>query len=239
MFFNLSASSNYAKPNALKSNSSKPNSVIAISLILIGSMVLTSCQSFDPYTGEKKTSNAVKGAGIGALVCGLIGARKNGKHARNAALGCGAIGAGIGAYMDSQEAELRKSLANSGVSVVREGDNINLVMPGNITFATDKSNIQTDFFNVLDSVVTVLTKFSDTAIEVEGHTDSTGSLSHNLKLSEDRASQVASYLKSKGVANQRIIHFGKGPMKPVATNQSAEGRAQNRRVEIRIKAIPS
>ena len=212
--------------------------MIATSLITIA-MALSGCQTIDPYTGENKTSNAAKGAGIGALTCGLIGAIKSGKHARNAALGCGAIGAGIGAYMDSQEDELRRSLADSGVSVQRNGDSIKLIMPGNITFATNKSDIQADFHSVLDSVAKVLAGYDQTAVEVEGHTDSTGSLSHNLTLSESRATQVANYLKSKGVSGQRITSYGKGPMKPVASNQSSEGRAQNRRVEIRIKAIPS
>lgn len=206
---------------------------------IIFSLLLSGCQSIDPYTGEAKFNNATKGAGIGAVVCGLLGAIKNGKHARNAAVGCGAIGAGVGAYMDSQETALRQTLEKSEVSVVREGDNIRLIMPGNITFATGKSNIQIDFHNVLDSVVIVLQKYKNTNIEVEGHTDSTGSISYNLKLSEDRATQVASYLHSNGVINSRIRHLGKGPMKPVASNQSAQGRAQNRRVEIKIKAKQS
>jgi outer membrane protein OmpA-like peptidoglycan-associated protein len=209
---------------------------ISFCSLIVFSFLLSGCQSIDPYTREGKINNATKGAGIGAVVCGLLGAIKNGKRARNAALGCGAIGAGIGAYMDSQESDLRQTLEHSGVSVVREGDNIRLVMPGNITFATGKSNIQMDFHDVLDSVVSVLTKYKDTQIEVEGHTDSTGSISYNLKLSESRSTQVANYLQSKGIINLRISHVGKGPMKPIASNQSAEGRAQNRRVEIRIKA---
>lgn len=210
-----------------------------IPCLIITSMTLSGCQTFDPYTGERKTSNALKGAGIGALVCGVIGATQNGKHARNAALGCGAIGAGIGAYMDSQEAELRRSLADSGVSIQREGDNINLIMPGNITFATNKSAIQADFHSVLNSVATVLKGYDKTAIEIEGHTDSTGSLSYNLELSENRAREVASYLNSQGIDKNRIISLGKGPMKPIASNKSSEGRAQNRRVEIRIRALAS
>ena len=209
---------------------------ISVCSFIVFSLLLSGCQSIDPYTGQGRVNNATKGAGIGAVVCGLLGAIKNGKHARNAALGCGAIGAGIGAYMDSQESDLRQTLVNSGVSVVREGDNIRLVMPGNITFATGKSNIQADFHDVLDSVVIVLKKYKDTNIEVEGHTDSTGSISYNLKLSEDRATKVANYFKSKGITSIRIGHTGKGPMKPIASNQSSEGRAQNRRVEIRIKA---
>lgn len=206
-------------------------------LVLSSSVCLTACQTIDPNTGETKTSNTVKGAAIGALVCGAIGARENSQHARNTALGCGVIGAGIGAYMDSQEEELRKSLADTGVSVQRDGDNINLIMPGNITFATAKSDIQQDFYPILDSVAKVLGNYKETAIEIEGHTDSVGSMSYNLELSEQRAKSVSNYLTGKGIAKQRIIHFGKGPMRPVASNQNAEGRAQNRRVEIRIRAI--
>ena len=213
------------------------NSKGAVSIIICVSMFMSACQSIDPYTRESKTNNATKGAGIGALVCGLIGATKNSKNARNAAAACGVIGAGIGAYMDSQEAELREQLETTGVMVERNGDDINLIMPGNITFATNKSVIQDGFYEVLDSVALVLANYRDTQIEVEGHTDSTGSISHNLKLSEQRAISVSDYLISKGVGQNRIIHLGKGPMQPIADNQSAEGRAQNRRVEIRIKAI--
>ena len=211
----------------------------ALSTAALCALVLSGCQTHDAYTGEQKTSNTAKFGAIGAVVCGLIGAVENSRHARNAALGCGAVGASIGAYMDAQEADLRRSLADTGVGVQREGDQIKLVMPGNITFATNKAYVQEDFYAVLDSVATVLSGYDQTAVEVEGHTDSTGTLSYNLQLSEQRAQQVASYLQRKGVASQRLIHLGKGPMKPIATNQTAEGRAQNRRVEIRIRAIKS
>jgi outer membrane protein OmpA-like peptidoglycan-associated protein len=219
----------YSKTN------SKPHLVKVI--VVSASLALTACQTVDPNTGETKTNNALKGAAIGALVCGAIGATENSKHARNAALGCGVIGAGIGAYMDKQEQELRESLAETGVGVEREGDNINLIMPGNITFATAKANIQQDFYPILNSVATVLGNYKETAIEIEGHTDSVGSMSFNLELSEKRAQSVSSYLVSKGIAQQRVIHFGKGPMRPIASNQTEVGRAQNRRVEIRIRAI--
>jgi outer membrane protein OmpA-like peptidoglycan-associated protein len=176
------------------------------------SMVLAGCQTSVPDSGEKIISNAVKVADSNPV---------------------------IGAYMDSQEVALRQSLVNSGVSVQRQGDAINLIMPGKITFATNQSDIQTDFYLVLDSVVKVLAGYDKTAIEIEGHTDSSGGLSYNLSLSQNRAMQVANYLKSKGIKSKRILHFGKGPMRPIANNQSAEGRAQNRRVEIKIKAITS
>ncbi len=197
----------------------------------------TGCQTLDPYTGEQKTRNSVKYGAIAAAVCGIIGARDSGKHARNAALGCGVIGASIGHYMDNQEAELRQSLQNTGVSVQREGDQIRLIMPGNITFATNRSNVQQDFMPVLDSVIVVLKEYNKTIVEVQGFTDSTGSWEHNLKLSEQRASSVANYLQSGGIISQRLVTTGKGPSDPIASNQTSQGRALNRRVEIKLRAI--
>ncbi|MGX5174463.1 OmpA family protein [Aliikangiella sp. IMCC44653] len=201
------------------------------------SVTLSGCQTYDAYTREGKTSSAVKYGAIGAAICGIIGSRDSSKHARNAALGCGVIGASVGAYMDSQEKKLRESLDATGVSVQREGDQIRLIMPGNITFATNQSQIQADFYPVLDSVVTVLREYEETIVEVEGHTDSTGSWQHNMQLSESRAQQVANYLREGGIISQRLLTVGKGPGVPVASNDTAQGRAQNRRVEIRIRAI--
>ena len=204
---------------------------------VIGALVLSGCKTLDPYTGEEKTSSALKFGAIGAAVCGLIGSRDSSKHARNAALGCGLIGASIGAYMDSQEEDLRKSLEKTGVSVKREGDQIRLIMPGNITFATNKSQVQTDFYPVLNSVATVLKEYEKTIVEVQGYTDSVGSWEYNLNLSEQRAKQVSSYLAQNGVLQQRLIATGQGKANPIASNESESGRAQNRRVEIHIRAI--
>ncbi|HFB67066.1 MAG TPA: OmpA family protein [Aeromonadales bacterium] len=207
-------------------------------LIITASFVsLVSCQTFDPYTGEQKTSNATK-YGLGAaIVCGLIGAGESGKHARNAAAGCGAIGAGIGAYMDSQESQLRKTLLNSGVQVKREGDNIRLVMPEKITFDTNRSDLRVSFMDVLDSVILVLRKYPDTVLKVVGHTDSVGSDSYNLDLSERRANSVASYLITKGISPRRIQAYGAGEGFPVATNETELGRSMNRRVELSIAPV--
>ncbi|MET1255326.1 OmpA family protein [Aliikangiella maris] len=209
---------------------------IAITLIA-SSLALGGCKTLDPYTGEQKTSSAVKYGAIGAAICGIIGSRKSSKRARNAALGCGIVGASIGAYMDSQEKKLRESLEQTGVSIQREGDQIRLIMPGNITFATNQSSVQSSFHPVLNSVVTVLREYEETIIEVEGYTDSTGSWSHNMTLSEARAKAVSNYLQGGGIITQRLITTGKGPNNPIANNDTAEGRAQNRRVEIRIRAI--
>jgi outer membrane protein OmpA-like peptidoglycan-associated protein len=188
----------------------------------------------NPYTGEQQASKtATYGAGA-AAVCGLIGAMDSSKKARNAALGCGIVGAGIGAYMDVQEAKLREQLQGTGVQVVREGDNIRLVMPGNITFESDSYNLRSNFYPVLNSVGLVLAKYPDTTIRVTGHTDSTGQRSYNQTLSERRANSVAGYLATREVASTRMYVQGVGFDQPIADNSTAQGRATNRRVELYI-----
>ena len=217
-------------PHYLTQNKSIP----AISLALL--LGLSACTT-NPYTGERKASNAaLYGAGA-AVVCGIIGSRESGKHARNAAAGCGAIGAGIGAYMDVQESALREQLQGSGVSVVREGDNIRLVMPGKITFETDSHMLRQNINPVLKSVGLVLAKYNETTMRVSGHTDNTGSDQYNQKLSEDRAQSVASNLMSQGVDGNRLYIQGSGESMPIADNSTAAGRASNRRVELYI--LPS
>ncbi len=199
-------------------------------------LILSGCQTTNPYTGEKETSNAAL-YGVGAaVVCGLIGATRNSKSARNAAAGCGLIGAGVGAYMDAQEAELRQELEGTGVRVQRDGDRIKLIMPGNITFDSNKYLIKGEFTPVLDSVAKVLYKFTDTNLRVSGHTDSTGKKSYNQMLSEKRADSVANYLMTKEIPRARLISRGYADELPVAGNDTAAGRAQNRRVELDIIA---
>jgi outer membrane protein OmpA-like peptidoglycan-associated protein len=205
-----------------------------LTLILASAALLLAACTTNPYTGEQKArKSASYGAGA-AAVCGLVGAIESGKHARNAALGCGIVGAGVGAYMDVQEDKLRAQLQGTGVQVAREGDNIRLIMPGNITFETDSYNLRTDFYPVLNSVGVVLAKYADTAIRVSGHTDNTGSRQYNQTLSERRAASVASYLGTQGVAQQRMLVQGMAFDQPIADNSTADGRAQNRRVEIYI-----
>ena len=206
-------------------------------LILSGICLVTACSTINPYTGEQQTSRAVKYGAIGGVVCGLIGAAESSTRARNAGLGCGAIGAGVGAYMDAQEAELREQLAGSGVQVERDGDQLNLIMPGNITFNTDEYAIKNEFFSVLDAVAQVLYKFTDTRLVVTGHTDSTGAADYNYNLSNRRATSVANYLASNGVDQARLISQGVGPDQPIASNATESGKAQNRRVELQIVAI--
>lgn len=194
---------------------------------------LTACTT-NPYTNERQASKAAIYGGGAAVLCGLVGAAESSKHARNAALGCGLVGAGVGAYMDVQEAKLREQLAGTGVSISREGDNIRLIMPGNVTFETDKYYVKSSFYSVLNSVGTVLAKYHDTTLRVTGHTDSTGAIAYNQDLSEKRARSVADYLASQGVARERLYIEGVGPSQPIADNESSAGRAQNRRVELYI-----
>ncbi|TFH74967.1 hypothetical protein E3V39_02120 [Gammaproteobacteria bacterium LSUCC0112] len=206
-------------------------------VLLTSAAALAACSTINPYTGQQQTSRAVQYGAISGVVCGLVGAIDSGQHARNAALGCGAIGAGVGAYMDAQEAELREELQGTGVQVNRNGDQLDLIMPGNITFNTNEYDIRSDFFPVLDSVAQVLYKFTDTRLQVIGHTDSTGARDYNYNLSNRRAGSVSNYLASRGVDQNRLLVQGVGPDRPIASNDNEQGRASNRRVELQIVAV--
>lgn len=188
----------------------------------------------NPYTGERQAGKAVTYGAGAAAACALVGSVESSKWARNAALGCGLAGAGVGAYMDVQEAKLREQLQGTGVGVSREGDNIRLIMPGNITFATNSHTLRDEFYPVLNSVGEVLSKYADTTIRVSGHTDNTGGRALNQELSERRAASVADYLATREVDRSRMLVEGRGFEQPVADNSSEAGRAQNRRVELHI-----
>ena len=202
--------------------------VVALAVAVIG------CQTTNPYTGEQEVSNTTKGAGIGAVGGAIAGAIFSGKRkAVLLAAGIGALAGGlVGNYMDREEAKLRAQLEGTGVSVTRNGDQITLNMPGNVTFATNSADISASFYPVLDSVALVLKEFQQTYVDVVGHTDSTGTLEFNQRLSEQRATSVSRYLESREVLPERLVTRGVGPGAPIATNDTPEGRALNRRVEI-------
>lgn len=221
-------------------NTRSPTIVLALTLFAV---FVSGCETLDPYTREEKTSKATKGALIGAAagaVVGLISGDDAVERRQHALIGAGVgalAGGAIGNYQDRQEAKLRAELEGTGVSVTRMGDNITLNMPGNVTFATNSSDLSPAFFDVLTSVGKVLGEFDKTVVEVAGHTDSTGSDSYNQSLSERRAQSVSSYLTSQGVMQQRIITVGMGESRPVADNTTDGGRQANRRVEITMVPV--
>jgi outer membrane protein OmpA-like peptidoglycan-associated protein len=201
---------------------------------------VSGCTTVNPYTHEQQTSKAVKGAGIGAAAGAVVGLLTKGDKLQNALIGAGVgaiAGGGVGYYMDVQEAKLRQKLEGTGVSVTRMGDNITLNMPSSITFATNSADLNAQFYNALDGVAMVLKEYEKTVVEGAGHTDSTGSDKYNQALSERRAQSVASYLGSHGVKQSRLITVGAGETRPVASNDTEQGRAANRRVELTIVPI--
>ena len=211
--------------------------------LAVFAVFVSGCETLDPYTRESETSKATKGALIGAAagaVVGLISGDDAVERRQRALIGAGVgalTGGAIGVYMDKQEAKLRAELEGTGVSVARIGDNITLNMPGNITFATNSSDLSPAFFDVLNSVGKVLGEYDKTVVEVAGHTDNTGSDSYNQSLSERRAASVATYLQGRNVMSQRLITVGMGEARPIADNTTADGRQANRRVEITMVPV--
>ncbi|MGP0173891.1 OmpA family protein [Pseudomonas sp. NCHU5208] len=203
--------------------------------------VLAGCTT-NPYTGERQAGKAGIYGGIGAATGAVIGAATSSKkdRAKGALIGAavgGAAGGGYGYYVDTQEAKLRQTLQGTGVQVQRNGNDLKLIMPGNITFASNSADISSSFYPTLNSLVLVFKEFDKNGVNIVGHTDSTGSQSLNQSLSQRRAQSVASYLTANGVPAQRISAYGAGSSQPIASNASEAGRAQNRRVEINLQPL--
>ncbi|HCD73441.1 MAG TPA: cell envelope biogenesis protein OmpA [Helicobacter sp.] len=195
----------------------------------------------NPYTGESQISKTAIGA-VGAAAVGAgIGALASKKdRAKGAAIGAGVgalAGGAVGGYMDIQDKKLREELQGTGVSVTKNGNEITLNMPGDITFKSGSADLSVDFYKVLNSVAKVLNKYDKTIVSVVGFTDNTGSAAKNLTLSQQRAQSVAAYLQSQKVKEARFVIEGLGESEPIASNKTAEGRAKNRRVEISLTAI--
>jgi outer membrane protein OmpA-like peptidoglycan-associated protein len=213
-----------------------------IALMTTAVFAFAACSTVNPYTEEKQVSKVAIGTGIGAAGGAAIGLITAGsKHRqRNALIGAGIgalAGGSVGYYMDVQEAKLRQRLRESGVSVTRSGNQIILNMPGNVTFRTNSADISADFYQVLNSVAVVLDEYKNTTIDVIGHTDSVGADDYNQRLSEQRARSVAEYLAGQKVLAARLLIAGRGKTQPIASNDTPEGRAQNRRVTLQITPI--
>ncbi|GIU03916.1 OmpA family lipoprotein [Shewanella morhuae] len=211
-------------------------SLLAI-VVMTTTLVASGCTTINPYSNEEQTAKATTGSLIGAVAGAAIGVASSsksdrGKGALIGAASGAAVGGGIGYYMDVQETKLRQQLASTGVSVTRSGDNIILNMPNEVTFGVDQTELSDGAKRVLNSVALVAKEYSKTQLNILGYTDSSGSDSYNLRLSQVRASEVGNYLMSKGVASARVKSQGMGESSPIASNANANGRAQNRRVEI-------
>jgi outer membrane protein OmpA-like peptidoglycan-associated protein len=210
-----------------------------IVLAAVAAAFVAGCTT-DPFTGDPQLSRTVAGAGLGAAAGAGLGLLAGGNDRRNALIGAGIgalAGGAIGGYMDNQEAELRGYLQGTGVSVTRNGQQIILNMPSNITFGTDQDQVIPAFYQTLNAVALVLNKYNRTIVDINGHTDSTGSDQHNLGLSQRRATSVGTYLVSQGVDGRRFAINGFGSTQPISSNATPDGRAANRRVEIYLSPL--
>jgi outer membrane protein OmpA-like peptidoglycan-associated protein len=213
-------------------------SILTLALVMSIGTLFTSCEAL------KNTNNTQRGAGIGAASGAIIGAilgnnvGKGGNGAMGAVLGGvvgGVAGGVIGNKMDKQARQIDEVLP--GAEVKRVGEGIQLVLNENaVRFDTNKSTLTATAKANLDKLVPVFAEYPDTDITIFGYTDSTGPADFNLKLSGERAASVRSYLVSKGVASSRFNVTGLGIADPIASNETVEGRSQNRRVEFAITA---
>lgn len=228
-----------------------------IALLTASAVAVTACATSpygsappgaDPYNqgyaggpgqiGTRTATGAVAGGLLGGALGYLTNTNKSEEGRTNALIGAGIgalAGGAAGRYMDQQQARLQQQTAGTGVEVVRQGDNIILQMPGDVTFAYDRAEIQPQFAPVLDQVASTLSQFPQTTVDVVGHADSRGSDEYNLGLSQRRASSVAGYLVSRNVIPDRLFVAGQGERSPRASNETEAGRAQNRRVEIVLR----
>jgi outer membrane protein OmpA-like peptidoglycan-associated protein len=205
---------------------------------LLSTMLFVGCTTTDSKTGESKASNTTKGAGFGALAGAAVGAAVNhDNRAKGAAIGAalgGGVGATIGYQKDKQEAELRDLLKSSRVSVKGEGDTIRLVMPDSVSFDTKSASLRSSSYIPLNKLAVSLNQYPGSNVLIGGHTDNKGTEATNKELSLQRANSVATYLVSQGIDASRLKTAGFGSSLPIGDNNSNMGRAENRRVEIKI-----
>ena len=205
---------------------------------------LAGCATYDDQgneTNQRTRRGALIGAAIGTAA-GLLSGDSAVERRQHAMVGAGIgalAGAAIGNYQDRQEAELRRETAGTGIDVQRHGDVITLNLPDGVTFDFNRTDIKPQFYPSLNTIAGTLREYNQTIVEVSGHTDSIGSDEVNQRISEQRAQAVASYLTAQGVQPQRFEIIGMGKRYPIASNDSEAGRAQNRRVEIRLLPLRS
>lgn len=200
-------------------------------------LAATGCAT-DPTTGEQSLTRGGKGALAGAAGGALIGgAFGGGKGAAIGAAVTALAGGAVGGYMDKQARELKQRTAGTGIEVQQQGNEIKLEMPSAVTFDFNSAQLKPQFMPALNTVAQTLASYQSTYVAVNGYTDSVGSDAYNLKLSQQRAQAVADYLTGNGVNPARVVAQGYGKANPVATNDTDAGRAENRRVEIKLTPI--
>lgn len=209
-------------------------------IFMASALALTACAT-DPVTGQAIYGNTARGAGIGALAGAVGGALAGGDDKRNVLVGAavGALAGGaIGRYMDQQEADMRKAVANSGIGIQRVGDNIELVMPSDVTFARDSASLDNQFTPVLSKVAQSLNLYPKTTIDIVGHASTDGDAGHNMDLSQRRADSVRNYLQGAGVLPARMATAGMGENQPLISPERSESdRSRNRRVQITLRPV--
>lgn len=209
---------------------------VVVALPLLSLTTLTGCMAINPYTGQSGASDTTKGAVVGGLAGAGIGALAGGTNGALIGAAVGTAAGGLVGYgMDRENQELRQVLVNSGVQVQQNGNQITLIMSSDVTFATNSSNINADFYQTLNSVGLVLKRYNNNNVIITGYTDNTGEATYNQQLSQARAKSVGAYLVGQGVSPNRLFAQGMGELNPIASNSTAQGRAQNRRVEITLR----
>ena len=222
-------------------NSLKAGIATAIAATMLAGCATYTGQTTDPNDPNRTQRGALIGAGIGA-VAGLLAGKDATDRRQKAMVGAGIgglAGAGIGAYQDRQEAELRRQTAGTGVDVQRDGDVIKLNLPDGVTFDFNKTEVKPQFYPALNAIARTIGEYNQTIVEINGHTDNIGALAVNQRISEQRAQSVASYLAAQGVQSVRMETRGFNYQYPVADNATEQGRAMNRRVEIRLIPLRS
>ena len=203
--------------------------ILAVLVLVAVAVQLEGCAS-------KAQTGAIVGAGGGAVVGAVIG-KAAGNTAAGAVIGAavgGAAGAVIGGYMDKQAAEMERDL--EGARIERIGEGIKITFAGGILFDVDRAELRPEAQAELVKLGRILNKYEDTNIMVEGHTDATGTEEHNMQLSLRRSESVATFLAVQSVARDRLSAVGYGEIQPIASNDTVDGRQQNRRVEVAIWA---
>ncbi|MFD0727156.1 OmpA family protein [Lysobacter brunescens] len=217
------------------------HAILPIATAFTAALALSSCATYTGQTNAPDDPNRTgRGALIGAsigVVAGLLSGDDATERRQRALVGAGVgalAGTAVGAYQDRQEAELRRRTAGTGIDVTRDGDVIKLNLPDAVTFDFNSASLKSQFRPALDGVAATLADYPQTVIEISGHTDAVGSDAYNQRLSEERAGSVANYLVGKGLVRERFEVVGMGERYPIASNETEDGRARNRRVEIRV-----